>query len=348
MKKIIYMVLWMVLLPFFSCTSQEKNKPLEEDGALEPAKMKEKEVKVQTGTFTLPGTLVIPESDTPVPAIILVHGSGPNDRDETILSNKPFKDLAQGLAKEGIATLRYDKRTKVYGAASASAGEELNLDNEVTQDVLSAIRLLEKEPGIDTRRIYVLGHSLGGMMAPRIASSAPQLAGIILLSAPARRMEDLLLEQVEYLLSLQPFVMGAEKQKEDLKKQVENVKKMGTPAFDKSVPLPLNVPASYWKDLNGYNQVATAASLSMPILVMQGGRDYQVTMEDFEIWKKALAGKTAVTFRSYPDLNHLYLEGTGKSRPEEYTQASHVPAYITKDIAHWINNQVKCPKKSLR
>lgn len=338
MKKAICIGLCMFFFPFFSCISQEKSQSLEKEGMVGEVKLKEKEVKVQTGRFTLPGTLVVPESDGPVPAVILVHGSGPNDRDETILSNKPFKDLAEGLGKEGIATLRYDKRTKVY-LPVLQAGEELNLDYEVTEDVLSAVRLLEEEPGIDSRRIYVLGHSLGGMMAPRIASRAPGLGGIILFSGPARPLEDLLLEQVDYLLSLQPFSVEADKQKEELKKQVENVKKLGTPAFNPSIPLLLNVPLSYWKDLNGYDQVAVAATLSLPILVMQGERDYQVTMEDFEIWKKELSGKTNVTFRSYPDLNHLYQEGTGKSKPDEYRQTARIPAYVTKDIADWINSR---------
>jgi len=96
------------------------------------------------------------------------------------------------------------------------------------------------------------------------------------------------------------------------------------------------VPAAYWKDLNTYKPGAVAASLTMPMLVLQGERDYQVTMKDFEAWKEALRGRTNVTFRSYPDLNHLFASGTGKSTPAEYEKPGKVSETVMNDIAAWV------------
>jgi uncharacterized protein len=115
----------------------------------------------------LPGTLVLPKGKGPFPAVLLVAGSGANDRDETLGPNKPFRDLADGLAAAGIASLRFDKRTHVYGAQIA-AKSDITLDDEVTDDALTALQQLAKQPAIDPKRVFVLGHSLGAFMAPRI------------------------------------------------------------------------------------------------------------------------------------------------------------------------------------
>ena len=132
-------------------------------------KIKETDIQVCTGNFKLPGTLTLPKNGKDLPVVILVHGSGASDRDETVGANKPFRDLAYGLAERGIAVIRYDKRTKVYGADSAPAGKEITFDEESVDDALSAIKLARSIPTINPERIYILGHSLGGTLAPRIA-----------------------------------------------------------------------------------------------------------------------------------------------------------------------------------
>ena len=129
-------------------------------------KIKETDIQVCTGNFKLPGTLTLPKNGKDLPVVILVHGSGASDRDETVGANKPFRDLAYGLAERGIAVIRYDKRTKVYGADSAPAGKEITFDEESVDDALSAIKLARSIPTINPERIYILGHSLGGTLAP--------------------------------------------------------------------------------------------------------------------------------------------------------------------------------------
>jgi len=96
------------------------------------------------------------------------------------------------------------------------------------------------------------------------------------------------------------------------------------------------VPESYWKDLDAYSATATAAKLTMPMLILQGERDYQVTAQDVQAWRDALRGHAGVTIKTYPTLNHLYQPGEGKSTPAEYQKAGHIPAFVLDDIAAWI------------
>ncbi len=279
--------------------------------------VKEKEIEVCDGDFKLPGILTYPTKVKKFPVLILVHGSGPQDRDETVGPNKPFRDLAWGLAKQGVAVIRYDKRTLVYGAHSSLQGKDFTLNEETVNDALAAIRLAKAIPGADPERIYVLGHSQGGMMAPLIAERTDKdLAGIILLAAPARKFEKMLEDQHVYLTSLRD-------DKPDTKTFVDSFMQ--------------RLPEGYRNMLNEYNQVNTARKLSLPILVLQGERDYQVTMEDYGLWRFGLFRNANVQFKSYPALNHLLQEGSGKSTPYEYQYAAPVPAYVMDDIVRFIN-----------
>lgn len=298
---------------------------------------REEDRVVGKGTpFELSATLALPKGEGPFPAVVLVHGSGPHDRDETIGPNKPLRDVAWGLASQGIATLRYIKRTKEYGLNAAGKGP-LTIQEESIEDALAAVALLQKEKRIDPKRVYVVGHSLGGFVAPRIASQA-KVAGIVLLAGNARSLEDLVEEQLHYLSSLTPNpTEQSKKVLEQIKEQATRIR-MGK--FDDTTPateLLLNLPGSYWKALKAYNPTATAAGYTGRILVLQGERDYQVTMTDFEGWRKALQGHKKATFKSYPALNHLFMEGKGKSVPTEYMQAGNVAREVIDDIVAWIN-----------
>lgn len=285
------------------------------------------------GDCPLPGTLAMPKGAGPFPAVILVHGSGPNDRDETIGPNKPFKDLAWGLASRGIAVLRYEKRTKQCPGQMVQSMATLTVDDEVVNDVLAAAEYLRGMTGIDPERIFVLGHSLGGTMAPRIAARDPRLKGVILLAASNRNLADLMLEQNEYLASLDGTVTADEAQAlDELRRQVERVK-----ALDfKEGEVILGAARAYWADILAYDPVATAKSLPVPMLILQGERDYQVTMVDFAAWQTGLAERGGVEFKSYPSLNHLFMAGSGQPNPAEYNVAGNVAREVVDDIAAWI------------
>ena len=304
---------------------------------VKPDAFQEQSVTVTFSHWKLPGTLTLPKGEGPFPCVVLVQGSGPEDEDETVGQNKPFKDIAWGLATRGIAVLRYVKRTKQYGAASSDDPASLTVNDEVVNDARAAVSLLAAQPKIDAKHIYVLGHSLGAYLGPRIASGDADIARLILLAGNTRPIEQLLAEQVRYLISLQsPPTVDAQNQLEAAEDAANDIERPDLKPGDTVDVFGAKIPGSYWLDLRGYNPAELAAKLRVPMLILQGDRDYQVRMEDFDGWQKALAGRSNVTFKSYPALNHLFIAGTGPSTPAEYDQPGHVSEDVIADIAAWI------------
>lgn len=296
----------------------------------------ERDTAVVTGKIRLPATLTFPSGAGRSPGVVLVHGSGPNDRDETVGANKPFRDLAHGLAERGIVVLRYDKRSKV--APLSFMGRTFTVDEEVVDDALSAAALLRSLPEVDSSRVVVLGHSLGGLLAPRIGERDSALAGLVILAGATRPLTDMMEEQIAYMRGLPGADTAAiDKAVEGLAPTIAAVRAL-TPADSGSPTLLLGAPAAYWLDLAAYRPVYVAARLRMPILILQGGRDYQVTMVDFETWRDGLAGNTSVEFREYPSLNHLFIAGTGEPNPAEYSVGGTVDPQVISDIATWIQD----------
>ncbi len=270
--------------------------------AAPPATVVESEITVNG----LPGTLTLPASGrAPFPAVVLVHGSGPEDRDETVGANKPFRDLAWELAPRGIAVLRYDKRRQFP--------KEFTVKEEEIDDAVAAVALLRKTPKIDPANVFILGHSLGGTLMPRIAQAAPDARGFIIMAGATLPLEQTIVDQMQYLGETDPAKAKAT-----------------------AAQIMKGAPPSYWQDLRGYSPAVAAKQVTRPLLILQGERDYQVPMKQFEIWKRELAGKKNVTFHSYPNLNHLFLPGEGKSMPQEYDTPGHIPEQVIADIAAWI------------
>lgn len=295
------------------------------------ASFEEHELTFGLEQFPLGGTLTLPHGTGPFPAVVLVHGSGPADRDETVGPNKPFRDLAWGLASQGIAVFRYDKRTLVHGESMAM-NMNMTVDDETTVDAVEAVRMLRTRDDIGS--VYIVGHSQGGMLAPYMAVEEPSIDGLILLAANARSIGTLTLDQTEYLLSGHA-APGTEPTLEAVRAGMELLVAGEVDGLDSL----LGVPIGYWIDLENRDQVGVAAALPQPMLILQGGRDYQVTVEDFELWKEALAHKDNVSFRLYPNLNHVFLFGEGPATPMEYTVQGFVSADVVEDIAAWIHAQ---------
>jgi len=285
-----------------------------------------RDVSVGAEEWKLPGTLTVPNGKGPWPAIVLVHGSGPNDRDESVGGVKVFRDLAEGLATRGIVVLRYDKRTKVYPQQCA-ADPNFTMTRETVEDAVLAAALLRKQDGVDARRIFVLGHSQGGYMMPRIMQADPTLAGVIVMAGNVRPLEELIVEQTAYLFGPQGESTAAQQAR------LEAIRR------DPWGALP-GITEKYKSDLKGYDPPALAAASPVPMLILQGERDYQVRMKDFDLWKTGLARKKNVTMRSYPKLNHLFVAGDGRSTPAEYDKPGHVSGEAIGDIADWIRARV--------
>ena len=303
---------------------------------VEPNGVRQEPVAVKSPLGPLPGVLTLPAGKGPFPAVVLVAGSGPHDMDESIGPNKPFRDIAMGLAAQGVASLRYDKRTYVYGARIAG-DDRFTVDQEVTDDALSAARMVATQPTVNPRRVFVLGHSLGAMMAPRIGGRDSALAGLIMLAAPARSLLAVSAQQVRE----QGKRAGATEQQIAAGEQaISTERKLLAHADSKHPPAGAfgHAPQSYWLSLQQYDQVKVAEGLSMPMLFMQGGSDFQVSPSaDFDRWKKLMGGHSNVAFSLYPGLSHLFMPAGKTKTIADYQAPEHVDAKVIRDIAAWVN-----------
>ncbi len=304
------------------------------------AKYREIDVSVGEGGDALPATLVLPREKGRLPVVVLVHGSGPQDRDETIGPNRPFLDLARGLAERGIAVLRYEKRTKAHPEQFADGG---TIDRETTDDALLAVAMLRARADIDPKRIFVLGHSQGGMMAPRIGMRDPKIAGLILLAAPSRPLLDLLLEQNKRMAVLDDG-RTSDAEAAAITKIEAQVAAVRRGEDVTGAAAPMGVPAAYWRTVEAVDPVAEARATKQPLLFLQGGNDLQVVDADWQGWRNAFHADPRATFKLHDDLTHLAIPGEGSVK--DYETPGHVAPALIDDIAAWIRATVPAaPKK---
>ncbi|WP_037971777.1 alpha/beta hydrolase family protein [Streptomyces sp. NRRL WC-3742] len=296
----------------------------------------EREVLLDTGPLAVPGTLTLPDGPGPWPAAVLLAGGGPFDRDGTSGPNKPLKDIAWGLASRQVAVLRFDKPTFAHPDRLPS---DFTMADEYLPPALAAVRLLRRQPEVAPDRIHLLGHSMGGKAAPRIAAADPTIAGLVLLAADAQPMHEAAVRVAHYLATLTPGP-SADEAVAALTRQAALA---ASPELTPDTPpnlLPLGFFAAYWLDLRAYDPVATAAALACPMLILQGGRDYQVTVtDDLELWQRALANRPEVAIRIHQDANHLFFTGSGQATPAEYARPGHVAPAVVDEIATWLARQ---------
>ena len=345
---------WITGIQLLPASAAEPAAPWEPPGYADPEAFTEQDVTVGDGPLAVGGTLSLPRREGAVPGVVLLAGSGPLDRDETIGRNKPLKDLAWGLASAGVAVLRFDKVTFVHpGQVAESRG--FTLADEYLPDALAAIGVLGGHPAVDAGRVFVAGHSLGGTVAPRVAAAqssaaqssaaqssvaGPPVAGLVILAGGAQPLHWAAERQFRYLASLDPSNAAAAQPALDaIDRQARAV---DDPSLSEATPdseLPFGVPAAYWLDVRSYDPAATAAGLSQPMLIVQGGRDYQATVaDDLSRWRAALDGRPDVTFRVYEADNHLFFPGSGPSSPAEYEPAQHVDPEVVAGIAAWLTS----------
>ncbi|GAB3334214.1 alpha/beta hydrolase [Micromonospora halotolerans] len=300
-----------------------------------PTMFDEHEVTVGSGPLAVAGTVSLPRRPGPRPGVVLLSGGGPFDRDETSGPNKPLKDLAWGLASRGVAVARFDKVTHTHAGQVAEA-RDFTMTDEYVPHAVAAVHLLQRQPTVDPTRVFVLGHSMGGKVAPRVAAAEPSVAGLVLLAADAQPMHRAAVRVARYLASL----TGDPATQEFVRVLLRQAALVDSPHLSPSTPaadLPLGLSASYWRDLRGYDPVSTAAALDKPMLILQGGRDYQVTVDDdLARWEAGLTDRPGVTIRVYDADNHLFFRGTGRPGPADYEAAQHVDPTVVADIADWL------------
>ncbi len=288
------------------------------------------EVLMEVGSEKpLEAVLTMPKTPGNPPVVVMVQGSGPSDKDETIEANKPFADIAHGLALQGIASLRYDKRTYTY---PTDFSKTYTIDDEVLNDAKNAITLVENDKNLGD--IFVLGHSLGGMMAPKIAQENPKVSGLILMAGSPRNLTDIMYDQnVEAVGQAKLPEEKAQETLQEVKTLLDEVKALrqgDTGTY-------LGIPAEYWVSLNEIDTPAIASGLNIPMLIQQGDADFQVSVaKDYNAWEQVLAGKSNVVFKLYKNLNHLFMESNGKKDISEYQIKSTVSPQVIEDIVLFI------------
>lgn len=297
-----------------------------------PVNWVERDVKFPSAGFEFPGTLCLPKDlKGKAPLVVLVHGSGPHDRDETIGPNKPFAEIAHALAESGIATLRYDKRTYAFSALMKANISTITLDQEVTDDAVAALTFAASQPEVDATRLFVLGHSLGGTMAPYIAQKYPKLRGEILMAGGARPIDQISAEQVRFELKHEG--------KSDA--EIEEAMKKQQASYDEMRKAPATqmfngVPAGYWRDWLACDPAKMLRQSSIPALVLQGGSDLQVSVADYDLLKVAISGKPNSEAHLFPNLTHLFSVAPPNQTFADLTRPAHVDPELSRVIAEWI------------
>ncbi|MFS0725910.1 alpha/beta fold hydrolase [Paenibacillus sp. 1P07SE] len=309
-----------------------------------PEGLIEEQITVGAGTdYPLEGLLTLPaQADGPLPAVVLVHGSGPSDRNEAAFAYAPFRDLAWGLAEQGIAVLRYDKRTYVHGQSfTPEEAALLTVKEETVDDAIAAAELLKQDQRIDASQVYVIGHSLGGMLAPRIDAEGGDFAGLILLAGSPRPLWEIIYDQnADHISSLSDSDPAKAANEAWLAAELLRAQSIAEMSMEEAqAAIVFGMPAHYFKEMDQHSAVQYVAELTKPVLVLQGEDDFQVKRDtDYEAWKTLFEGKANAAFKLYPGLNHFFIayDGPAKGTPEEYKVPGNVSETVLDDIAEWI------------
>ena len=304
--------------------------------------IEEKIILGKNTRYPLKGMLTLPEGEGPFPAAVLVHGSGSSNMDEKVGKLTPFRDIALGLARRGIATVRYDKRSFAHGLKMGlDKNHPITVWEETIEDALLAAQLLRADRRIDPDRVFLLGHSMGAMLAPRIECSGGDFRGLILLAGSPRRMEEIMLDQMaEMLAGMTGFaknIAGKQRAKcetlfqglYDLSDEEAKAKKVGG-----------GTTLYYFKDMGQPTVAQWLERTHKPMLIMQGEKDFQVKAHvDFAMYRELLFDRDNVTFKLYPGLNHAFVPARFDSiadAKKEFTPERHIGSEVLDDIAGWI------------
>ena len=292
--------------------------------------------------YPLDGLLTLPDgTEGPFPAVVMVHGSGPSNKDEKVLKLTPFKDLAEGLAKRGIASLRYDKRSFAYGRKMAKK-KDITVKEETIDDALAALDLLKSDRRIDPDRIFVLGHSMGAMLAPRIDAAWGGAKGLVMMAGTPYRLEDIVLRQLQQAKktgSLLGRISGAQYKK--YAKLFDGLYQL-TDEEAKKLKFAGNLSLYYFKEMGQKTAGDYLLESEKPALLLQGGKDFQALEEiDLKAFREQLADRPDTRFKVYPTLNHCFVESRGgdiTKAKQEYGVEQHIGDEVFDDIAAFIQN----------
>ena len=295
--------------------------------------------EVTVGDHQLPGAITFPTGETKA-AVLLLAGSGPHDLNGTVGSseNKFLKDIADGLASHGVASLRYSKVTK--HAPDSLDRKQFTLDDEYFDDAAYAVSLLQEQPELSNVKLFVAGHSQGGMVMPELLKRNSQLVGGISLAGTPRSLFDVIKEQNLQAIDANQNLDDAQRdaQRKLAEETAELAKKIDDPSDEVPLALGQSMSSAYIASLNAFDAETTAKQLGVPMLFLHGEADRQVFHGvDFKAWQDALDGKSNVTFKDYPNLNHFFGESTGMTALDDINSAERVNAQVITDMAGWLH-----------
>ena len=310
--------------------------------------MVQENIVIGKGTkYPLKGILTLPSVlNAPVPGVVFVHGSGSN-MDEKVGKLTPFKDLAEGLAKHGIASVRYDKRSFAHGFKMVrDKNLTVTVKEETIEDAILAAELLRNDARIDSEKIFIIGHSMGAMLAPRIDAEGGEFAGLVLMAGTPRKLEEVMMGQNEAVLETSKGLVRwiMKKQVAKFKALFEGLYEMSDEAAKKK-KMGNGVTLYYFKEMGEHPTFDYLMDMEKPVLIMQGERDFQATAAvDFAMYCDMLEGKGNVTFKLYEGLNHAFVpaicDDIMKAK-QEYGKERHIGEEVIGDIACWIKEAGK-------
>lgn len=290
-------------------------------------------IRIGKEPLMLDGMLTQPAKDPVKAVVILVHGSGQSGMNEAVGENRPFQDIAHGLAEQGIASIRYNKRYFQY--PEKAVPQEMTVDKEVLEDVGYAIDFVVSNESLKDYRIYIAGHSMGGMLAPKLALDNDEVDGFISLAGSPRRLIDIMYDQNLALID------SLDKTKEEkaalisaIDEQYELAKAVKA---DSPQAFVFSMPSQYIYSLNSIDTPAIARQLDIPMMFMQGTADFQVYADvDFKQWQTLLEGNEKAEFKLYEGLNHLFFKSKGIAGISDYDGENHVEQTVIDDMVKWV------------
>ena len=303
--------------------------------------MKSERIVIGEGTeYPLNALLTFPDRmEGKVPAVVLVHGSGASNMDEKLYKLTPFKDIAEGLAERGIASIRYDKRSFVYGKKMKKL--PVTVREETIEDAVKAADLLRRDPHIDPDQLYIIGHSMGAMLAPRIDAEGGDFHGLILMAGSPFRLEEIVVRQLKQAGQSKGGFMKAIVRLEDriFSKKFAGLYEMSDEEAKKK-KFAGSTTLYYFKEMGAKTAAEYLRETEKPVLIMQGGKDFQVLpSEDFAAFREQLQGRNNVEYRLYEELNHIFVKGIYNDilkAGKEYKVEQHIGAEVLDDIAAFI------------
>ena len=272
--------------------------------------------------------------------MVFVHGSGSSNMDEKVMKLTPFKDLAEGLAEHGIESLRYDKRSFAHGRKMLKKGN-LTVKDEVIEDAVLASKMLKNDPRIDAVKIFIIGHSMGAMLAPRIDAEGGDFCGLILMAGTLDTLEGVLFRQLSEMKNGKSKIMSwvASAQEKKFKKSFENLYELSDEEA-KKIPYAGGVNLYYFKEMGEHRAADYLKKTEKPVLIMQGSRDLQVDVEnDFCGYKRSFGDRDNFSFRLYDGLNHCFVPALYddiSKATKEFSMERHIGENVISDVAGWI------------